>query len=292
VANRTEQAANRLVGAANRTENVANCVVGALAGPRDGSKGVNLAQDLHQLTRTAVNLRNTGTMKSDYVKTNKAAFGLQLNTFRDNIGPYATLLGLTAPEIASQAADADNYNYVIASLMTIDQCSQQWSMWERLIRQGGTAPSSGAPVLPTLGAAPAAVDLGIEERFRTLVRRIKAHPNYNASIGDALGIEGPEQTPVDLSTVQPRLKLKISGGVVVIGWGWGGQSEQLDMIRLEVDRGTGAGFVLLANDTTPGYFDTESFPATAAKWTYRGMYYVGDGAVGQWSDPVSINVGS
>jgi hypothetical protein len=30
---------------------VADRVFGALAGPRDGSKGVNLAQDLHQLTQ-------------------------------------------------------------------------------------------------------------------------------------------------------------------------------------------------------------------------------------------------
>jgi hypothetical protein len=45
-------------------------------------------------------------------------------------------------------------------------------------------------------------------------------------------------------------------------------------------------------DTTPNYIDTEPFPATAAKWTYRAMYYVGDSPVGQWSDPVSINVGS
>jgi hypothetical protein len=271
---------------------VANRVVVALAGPRDRTKGVNLAQDLHHLTKNRSKPRKTKTMKSDYVKANKAAFGLQLTTFKDNIGPYATLLGLTAPEIASQSADAVNYNYVIGCGMSVEQASQQWSMWEKLIRHGGTAPASGAPVLPTLGAAPAPVELGIEERFRTLVRRIKAHPNYNASIGDALGIEGPEQTALDLSTVQPRLKLKISGGVVVINWGWGGQGEQLDMIRLEVDRGTGAGFVLLATDTTPGYNDNEPFPATAAKWTYRGMYYVGDSPVGQWSDLVSINVGS
>ena len=130
------------------------------------------------------------------------------------------------------------------------------------------------------------------ERFRTLARRIKAHPNYNASIGEALGLEWAEQTAADLSTVQPRLNLKISGGVVVIGWGWGGQGDQLDMIRLEVDWGTGGGFVLLATDATPGYNDTEPFPATAAKWTYRAMYYVGDGPVGQWSDPMSINVGA
>jgi hypothetical protein len=46
---------------------------------------------------------------------------------------------------------------------------------------------------------------------------------------------------------------------------------------------------LSAMDTTPNYIDTEPLPATAAKWTYRGMYYVGDAPVGQWSDPVNGN---
>ncbi len=67
---------------------------------------------------------------------------------------------------------------------------------------------------------------------------------------------------------------------------------QLDMIRLEVDRGGGQGFVLLATDTTPNYTDTQPLPSTPAKWTYRGMYYVGDQPVGQWSDETSLNVGA
>ena len=46
-------------------------------------------------------------MKRDYIQQNKAAFGLQLTTFKNNIGPYATLLSVSAPEVASQAADAD-----------------------------------------------------------------------------------------------------------------------------------------------------------------------------------------
>ncbi len=139
---------------------------------------------------------------------------------------------------------------------------------------------------------PTAVKLGIEARFRALVQRIKLNANYNTSIGEALGVEGPEQSGVDLSTVQPRLKLKLSGGAVQVGWGWGGHGKELDMIRLEVDRAGGSNFVLLATDTTPNYTDTQPLPASAAKWTYRAMYYVGDQPVGQWSDPVSINVGA
>lgn len=87
------------------------------------------------------------------------------------------------------------------------------------------------------------------------------------------------------------LKLKLEGGVVQVGWTWQGQSAFLDMIEIQVDRGTGGGFAMLTYDTTPGYTDTTPLPATAAKWKYRAIYRVGDQRVGQWSSEVAITVG-
>jgi hypothetical protein len=65
----------------------------------------------------------------------------------------------------------------------------------------------------------------------------------------------------------------------------------LDMIELVVDRSDHKGEVLLAQDTTPNYTDTAPFPATPTKWTYRGIFRVGDSPVGEWSKPVSVTVG-
>jgi hypothetical protein len=66
----------------------------------------------------------------------------------------------------------------------------------------------------------------------------------------------------------------------------------LDICELQVNRtGAGTAFGPLAFDTTPGYTDTEPFPATPTKWTYRAIYRVGDQRVGQWSKSVSITVG-
>ena len=62
------------------------------------------------------------------------------------------------------------------------------------------------------------------------------------------------------------------------------------MCLIQVDRGDGKGFVLLAIDTTPGYTDTQSFPAAHTVWTYRAIYHVGEGQVGVWSQNVSIAV--
>ena len=84
--------------------------------------------------------------------------------------------------------------------------------------------------------------------------------------------------------LQPEITATINGTAVDIGWGWGGNSAWLDMIELQVDRGDGKGFILLA-------YDTASFPATPAKWTYRAIYRAGDKQVGLWTKPVSVTVG-
>lgn len=233
--------------------------------------------------------RSKSMPKSDYLDPKDNPFANQLVTFRDGIGLYATLLELTPAQVTAQANDANYFVYTLECLRLMRNGAKQFTAWKDLVRDGGTAPSTGMPQLPVFPTIVAAVALGIEARFRALVNYIKAHRNYNPSIGLALGIEGVAQPAADLSTVQPILKLEGSGGMVKVGWGWEGNSAILDMIELQVDRGDGHGFVLLAMDTTPGYTDTFA-PTAPAKWTYRGIYRVGDNRVGQWSNEVSINV--
>ncbi|HEV7403831.1 MAG TPA: hypothetical protein VGO11_12920 [Chthoniobacteraceae bacterium] len=227
--------------------------------------------------------------KSDYLEPKDGPFVDQMITFKNAIGAYATLLGLTPAQVTAQAADADYMEYVLKCLDLMRNSGKQWTSWKDLVRDGGTPPATGMPMLPTLPTTVPAVALGIEARFRALVADLKVHPNYNDGIGQALGIEGAIQTGPDMATLQPILKLEGSGGMINIRWGWQGNSAFLDMIELQVDRNDGKGWVLLAMDTTPNYTDTFA-PTAAAKWTYRGIYRVGDNRVGQWSNEVSINV--
>jgi hypothetical protein len=78
---------------------------------------------------------------------------------------------------------------------------------------------------------------------------------------------------------------------VNVGWDWSGFSAFLDICEIQVDRGDTKGFIPLTFDTTPGYVDSQPFPATPTKWTYQAIYRVGDARVGQWSKPVSVTVG-
>lgn len=234
--------------------------------------------------------RKRNTMpKQDYLNKSDAAFSAQMQTFKTNIGGYATTLGVSTAQVTSQANDTDYFAYVLACQQTMQNGAQQWTAWKNLVRGGGTPPATGVPVAPVFPESVTSVPLGIEVRFRALVKQIKSHPNYNDAIGEALGIEGSQHTGPDLTTIQPQFDVTLSGGQVVVNWDWQGYSQFLDMCELQVDRGQG--FVLLAMDTTPGYTDTAPFPATAAKWTYRAIYRVGDQRVGQWSNPVSITVG-
>jgi hypothetical protein len=165
-----------------------------------------------------------------------------------------------------------------------------WTAYKNQMRNGS---GSGTPPAPSgLPTAPTAVPAGIETRFRSLAQTVKQNTNYDLAAGQALGIEGSEITPPDLVTIAPQLNATVSGNRVLVDWGFGGNAAFLDMIRLEVDRGDGKGWVFLANDTTPGYIDTEPFPATATKWSYRGIFMLDDAQVGQWSAPAHVMVGT
>ena len=229
-------------------------------------------------------------MKADYIQQNDDAFNAQLQTFKNGIGNYSAVLSLTTTQLATQAADAAYFDYTLKCMKLMVNASQQWTGWKNLERAGGTPPASGAPVPPALPTTITAVAPGIEVRFRALVQIIKANANYNDTIGKALGIEGAQQVGPDLATIQPAIDAIISGNLVNVKWGWGGNSAYLDICEIQVDRADGKGFGLLAYDTTPGYTDTQPFPAVSVKWSYRATYRVGDNQVGLWSQTASVTV--
>ncbi len=229
--------------------------------------------------------------KADAINRSDELFAAQLLFFKRAIGDYAATLGLSPAQIASQAADADFYGYVSAIQRLMQNGGQSWTSYKAALRRGPETAAATVPSAPTFPPAVAPVAMGVEARFRGLLRVIKANANYNEGIGRALGIEGAERAAPDVATVQPELGVTINGGKVEVDWGWGGHAAHLDMIEIRVDRGDGQGAIFLAHDTTPGYTDSAPFPATPAKWTYTAIYWLDDHAVGQWSDPVSVVVG-
>jgi len=127
--------------------------------------------------------------KADYIGRNDTDFASQMQTFKNNIVSYATLLGVSTGQVTGQAADADYIFYVVACQQAMGNGSQQWTAWKNITRGGGIVPPTGSPVPPVFPTAVPAVAPGVEARFRALVKQIKSNSNYNTSIGEALGIE-------------------------------------------------------------------------------------------------------
>ena len=128
--------------------------------------------------------------KSDYIKAKDAEFNAQLQTFKNNIGDYSTLLGLSTDQVNGQAADAAYFDQVLCCQDIAGNHSQQRTAWKNIIRDGGDVPASGAPVAPTYPSSATAVAPGVNRRFRDLCQIIKAHPAHNDGISEALGILG------------------------------------------------------------------------------------------------------
>ena len=221
--------------------------------------------------------------KSYYLPSDDAGKGAWLNNLSAKLPSYSTVLGLTAADTASVAADAAFFSYLLAAQAQVAAYSQQWTAYKNAARNGTAL--GALPVAPSLGVAPAAVASNIFGRATALVARIKTAPGYTDSIGQALQIIGADQT-VDVSAMKPIITAELDAGQVNIGW----TKQGMDGIEIQVDRGTG--FVFLAIDTIPGYTDTAPLPAAgqSALWKYKAIYRQGDDRVGQWSDVVSIPV--
>lgn len=227
----------------------------------------------------------------DYMKKTDEGLATQMVTFAANAPNYLVMLGIAAndPMIVQQAADSVYFRALLDVQATIQSFGQSWTNWKNYERDGGPV-AVATPPMPALPENfPAAVPPGIKNRFRAVVKLVKARPTCTPAILEALGIDKQEETGPDMESVQPVFAVKLVGGQPFIDWGWDGNARFLDQIELVVDRGSGE--VFLASDTTPGYLDTTPLPVTPTKWTYRAIYHAGDHRVGIWSNPVSIVVG-
>jgi len=228
--------------------------------------------------------------KADLILKGDLVFGAQMRTFKNNIAPIAAGLGLTPAQVASQAADSDYYNYVLACQNLMLSHSKGWTAMKKLVRTGkstGEFKGLEAPILPP--PVPP-VPPGVERRFRALLRQAKASPNYAPSTGEGLGIEAVNHVAPDYTTLRPVLTLSVSGDRVLVGWSWQGHRVFLDQCEIQVDRRDGRGFVLLTYTITPGYADPTPFPDAPVKWLYRAIYRLNDAQIGQWSNVTGITV--
>jgi hypothetical protein len=242
---------------------------------------------------SATNKKNKRMLHIRYYPKRQPEQLVWLINYAGKVPGYVTVLGLTTAFGTATVADALWLVYVLQNWWPD---TKSWgSACSKAVTdvQTGTAPGAfvlpvfTAPALPTgVTAQPA----GALTRIFAAVQQMKASPKMTDAIAADLGIVGSEQTPPDLTAVQPVITVRLANGHAFVGWGWGGYGQYLDSCEIWVDRGDGKGFVFLTVDTTPNYTDTTPLPATPAKWSYKATYRVGENQVGLWSAPVSLTV--
>jgi hypothetical protein len=216
-----------------------------------------------------------------------------LTNYANKIQILGPGLGLTPAQIAAIVADCLWLIYLLQAWLP---ATRNWSqtgtntLADAQTGDGSTLMVLPVFVAPTLPAGVVAVNTGALNRIFAQVQDIKNSGKCSDTDAATLGITGSEQPGPDWTTLQPVFTVSIVGGQVVIKWNWGGYSAFLDCCEIQVDRNDGKGWVLLTIDTTPGYTDTQPFPAAHTVWTYRAIYQVDDARVGVWSQPVSIAV--
>lgn len=217
---------------------------------------------------------------------------LWLENLRNKLGGHAATLGLPAGKSDAAIADARWLVYTLGSwLPAVREWQKSCTAAAEAAQSGEGAAALVLPVFvpPVLPAGVVPCLPGALNRIFNTIGDIKASDTYTDAIGQDLGLIGAAKTPPDLTSLQPQIKVSLSGNKVELDWNWGGNSAYLDQCELQVDRGTG--WQVLTFDTTPGYTDSTPFPATPTKWKYRAIYRVDDQQVGVWSAEVGVTVG-
>jgi len=126
----------------------------------------------------------------------------------------------------------------------------------------------------------------VEDNIRRLARRLKAHKNYTAALGEQLGIEGAEDT-TDLTTAKPKLTAVAKlGGQVELQF----SKSKADGVNLYSQRDGDGGMTFLARDTHSPYVDKRPLLVAGKPEVrhYKAVYIYNDAEIGQPSDVVVV----
>jgi cell division protein FtsB len=120
---------------------------------------------------------------------------------------------------------------------------------------------------------------------RKMVRIIKASPTYAGSIGESMGIVGPEDSR---ELRPPVLKIRSIGGRTVISY----KKYRSQGIFIYSKRGTEPHLTLLAVDSRSPYVDTRPNlnPNEPEQRHYAAYYMINDEPVGQMSNATAVLV--
>jgi hypothetical protein len=136
-------------------------------------------------------------MASDWYPTNQAALITWHNNFSTQAAINGTTLGLTAPEVAQIASDADNVLIMLDGMEAANAYREALTAYKELLfNSPADTPTEPVPAAPTTLDFGESTPLpGIEARTREYAGRIKKSAAYTTDDGELYGIIGAAPAP-------------------------------------------------------------------------------------------------
>jgi hypothetical protein len=157
-------------------------------------------------------------MTRDFYPTIDSQLMLWHNTFSLECASYAgSFPDVLTPEVLAQVAtNSEMVTLVVVQMNELKAHLGGWAAFKTSILRGENDMEAPTPpsALPDI-AIPTGAMKGVADYTRALVRRIKAHPNYNASVGAALGVLPPtrgHRVPGVKPTPEPGSKVRLDIG--------------------------------------------------------------------------------
>jgi hypothetical protein len=200
--------------------------------------------------------------KNDFIPNPDNDYAAWYATFNAGVIARQGTFGLTAPEVTQVTNDNTDIHTKLTNLDNTAIAAAQAVADKRNSRSG------------------------TEGRARTLIRRLKAHPNYTPAIGQQLNIVGAEDT-TDLSTAKPTLTgTALPHSVFELQF----NKSIADGVNLYSKRDGDADFVFLARDSNSPYVDNRPCVVMGQPENrqYKAIYVQADGEIGQASDIVTL----
>ena len=207
--------------------------------------------------------------------------------FNTNIQTVGASLGLTVPELASIADDAENFSYLAMATVSLDAYSEAFRNYRNTMTEGDIGdPSPVFPANVALAIPHAGVETGIFERLDGYVKRIRVSSVYTDEIGALLGIIPSGSPSIPVGDAPPVITASVDPGNIIEVKFVKGQSGGI-YIEVNVDN---AGWTFKEKAIkSPAVFDVEANPANTPRGVQvRARFLEGNAPVGNWSDIVTV----
>ena len=203
--------------------------------------------------------------KQDYIPASHDQWDTWLQTFTDNLSATGTALGIPV-------ADTDDLKTEISTHRDI------YTSWKNKKNEAqGESDKFKESRKST------------ESKVRAMANRFKVSPLYTTAQGELMGIEGPEETPLDPAIAKPKGNATAENDGVTIRFS---KPREISAVRITCKRGNENSFSHVADDTNSPYFDARPNLADGAENREYKLQFLKDSQVfGQPSDVIKIAVG-